>query len=584
MRKLILFSLFLVLGKVSSASADLPWRSDLSPKEFQEASSSNKLILLNLEAIWCHWCHVMAEETYANPKVASILTKNYVLVKIDQDSRPDLSNRYQDHGWPATIILNGKGEDLRKFSGFVEPGEFATALEEAVKNPKPEERKKVQYQTQGSLTDAVRSALLKKLDNALDREKGGLNSVHKYLEIDTAEYLLRRASKGDAAAKEQVLKTLKANENLLDPVWGGIYQYSVHSVWTNPHYEKLITNQSDNIRMYSLAARIFPEERERFTKDALKIYEYVESFLKAPDGTFYTSQDADVEQGKESSDYRKLDDAGRRAKGIPRVDKNVYADRNGRMVRALVSLYRLTGEAKYLAEAETAVNKIAETRGIAGGGFQHGEKKADGPYLADSLYMAIAYGEIYAVTGERSWLKKAEETAQFVSKKFAGAEAGLLSSPPVAGVIDGAPHIAENIDAARFFNMLARFSGKEDYKGVSQRAMRFLGTEDVATDSLTEIGIVTADEELGSEPVHVTIVAAKGDDTAKSLFKTAIGIGSAYLRTEWWDKSEGPMPNPDVQYPSLPKPAAFVCAERRCSLPIFKAEDILKRVKEFGAA
>ena len=84
---------------------------------------------------------------------------------------------------------------------------------------------------------------------ALDREKGGLNSVHKYLEIDTAEYLLRRASKGDAAAKEQVLKTLKANENLLDPVWGGIYQYSVHSVWTNPHYEKLITNQSDNIRM-----------------------------------------------------------------------------------------------------------------------------------------------------------------------------------------------------------------------------------------------------------------------------------------------------------------------------------------------
>ena len=364
----------------------------------------------------------------------------------------------------------------------------------------------------------------------------------------------------------------------------------MHGNWKSPHYEKLIINQAEYIRLYTLASRIFddPESKARFLADAKKIYSYGETFLKSPDGLFYTSQDADLVQGQESAEYRKLNDADRRAKGIPRIDQNIYSDRNGRMIRALVALYKATGEASYLQEAQSAAKKILELRKRPGGGLKHGEKSVDGPYLSDNLYMGIAFLELYSVTGDRATLATAEELGNFVAKNFTGKaatdSAGFHSAGDVAGVLESTPHISENIEAVRFFNMLQRLSGKGSFKESAERAMRFLATPEIAKDSLTEIGIVIADEELSSDPAHITVVAAKSDPAGLALFQAAQIVSAPYLRTEWWDKSEGPMPNPDVQYPSLGKAAAFVCAERRCSLPIFKPEDISRRLKEFGAS
>lgn len=579
--------------KAFANDSALPWRNDLTPKEFSDAKAEKKLILLNLEAIWCHWCHVMAEKTYADSKVSDTLKSKYILVKVDQDSRPDLSNRYQDYGWPATIIINPQGEDVRKFAGFVEPEEFETALEEAVKNPKPSETtRKVVYQTQSALDEPLKETLKKKHESALDRELGGLKTNHKYLEVDTTEYLLRQMARGDEASKAQVEKTLKAAESLIDPVWGGVYQYSVHRNWNTPHYEKLIINQAEYIRLYALASRISqdPELKARYIDDAKSIFRYVKDFLLSPDNTFYTSQDADLVQGEESAAYRKLNDAERRAKGIPKVDKNVYADRNGRMIRALVSLYRATGDESSLNLAEATARKMIESRSLPGsaGGFKHGEKGNDGPYLADTLYMGIGFLELYSVTGERSWLDRAMSSADFIQTRFSGKSlddgAGLESSPSVAGVLSSQPHLPENIEAVRFFNLLNRYSGKDVYKKLAEKAMRYLATPEISNESITEIGIVIADEELSSEPAHITVVASKSDPAGKMLSKAAQAVSAPYLRTEWWDKAEGPMPNPDVQYPSFAKAAAFVCAERRCSLPIFKPEDIARRLKEFGAS
>ncbi len=578
-----------VTGNVFAATgqSQLDWKRDLTPAEFEAAAKGNKLILLNLEAIWCHWCHVMEEKTYSNSKVAELLQKNYILVKVDQDSRPDLSNRYQDYGWPATIVMNAKGEDLRKFAGFVDPQEFATALDETYKNPKPEIVKPPVYQLESALTSDTRNALLDKLNAALDREAGGLKTAHKYLEIDTAEYLLRRAAKDDVQAREQIDLTLTQNENLFDSAWGGVYQYSTYGKWTNPHYEKLTTNQAENIRIYTLASRLAADSSKssRYLEDAKKIQKYMDDFLKSPEGAFYTSQDADLVQGKESKEYRALSDADRRAKGIPRIDKNIYSDQNGRMIRALTSLYRTTGDEKYLNEAVAAANYIIKNRRLSSGGFAHGENTKVGPYLTDNLYMGIGILELYAVTGDRSWFKLAAETGDFITATFSKKDKPGLSTSAaaIAGVLENKPDLAENIDAVRFFNMLSRYSGEEKYKDVAKLAMRYLATPEVATDSLTEIGIVIADEELAGEPSHITVVAAKADPNGKSLYQGATRVAAPYLRTEWWDKTEGPMPNPDVKYPSLGKAAAFVCSDRRCSLPIFKSEDITRILKQFGS-
>lgn len=82
-----------------------PW----SDAIFDQARRENKFVLLDLEAVWCHWCHVMDETTYKTPEVISLTKSKYIPVRVDQDSRPDLSNRYEDYGWPATIVFGSGG-------------------------------------------------------------------------------------------------------------------------------------------------------------------------------------------------------------------------------------------------------------------------------------------------------------------------------------------------------------------------------------------------------------------------------------------------------------------------------------------
>ena len=86
---------------------------------------------------------------------------------------------------------------------------------------------------------------------------------------------------------------------------------------------------------------------------------------------------------------------------------------------------------------------------------------------------------------------------------------------------------------------------------------------------LTEAGILQAAFELANPPTHLTIVGKKDDPQALVLFKTALAFPAIYRRVEWWDKREGAMPNPDVQYPAMPRAAAFVCGDGRCSIPVY---------------
>lgn len=92
-------------------------------------------------------------------------------------------------------------------------------------------------------------------------------------------------------------------------------------------------------------------------------------------------------------------------------------------------------------------------------------------------------------------------------------------------------------------------------------------------------GILQAGFELANDPLHITIVGHKTDPQAAALYDAALKYPAVYRRIEWWDKREGPMPNPDVQYPELPRASAFVCTNGTCSLPIFEAKDIAQQVR-----
>ena len=147
--------------------------------------------------------------------------------------------------------------------------------------------------------------------------------------------------------------TLHNATALLDPVWGGMYQYSVGGHWSEPHFEKLISIQATALREYSLA---YAQTQNREDLQAAQsVHRYVTNFLESPaSGAFFVSQDADLHDGEENAAYFELTDAGRRAQGIPHIDKHVYARENGWMIAALCDYYAATGDGSALAQARRA--------------------------------------------------------------------------------------------------------------------------------------------------------------------------------------------------------------------------------------
>ena len=584
MRLIISFLLSIFISSFLQASTivakdAVQWR-DFNDAAFAEAKRDGKLLILDLEAVWCHWCHVMEAKTYSDPTVKKILKQHYIALKVDQNNRPDLARRYQDFGWPATIFFNADGTELVKRAGYIPAEAMANLLMAIVNDPSPERGAAVQQQTtfasSALLTASVKKQLEKSHVDAYDPVYGSLKLGQKFLDRDSVEYDLLLARRGNKQAEKRARHTLDAAMALIDPVWGGVYQYSTGGKWDYPHFEKIMPSQAGYLRIYAMAFRQFGDKK--YLHAATKIADYLENFLMSKEGVFYTSQDADLVQGVHSREFFDLNDKARRARGMPIIDKHQYAQENGWASAAMVSLYQATGNQHYLQLAERAMKWVEENRATAKGGYRHDKVDKGGPYLGDNIAVAEANLALYQATGNRENLKRARNSVEYIDKTFryAGEQGAgyAVSYAPATAVIKPQPHIDENIALTRLAIRLFHLTGDKQYKKTAERAMRYLATEDVATSRLTEAGILLSAYELATDPTHITIVGAKQDKSANLLYKQALTYPGSYRRIEWWDKSEGAMPNPDVQYPALPKAAAFACANQRCSLPVFNKEDI----------
>lgn len=550
---------------------------------FVRAKREHKFVLMDLEAVWCHWCHVMDEITYRDPKVIELMRGKYIAVKVDQDSRPDLANRYEDFGWPATIVFNAAGGEIVKRQGYIPPGPMARMLQAIIDDPTPGPsvvpEPKIAFGEASELAPDLRAELELKLARNYDAEFGGWGTIHKFVDWDAVEYSMNGDEKSVARARQ----TLTAGLHLIDSVWGGVYQYSTDGDWNHPHYEKLLAFQAHLLRLYSLAYARYHDPQ--YLQAAQKNRGYIANFLTSSDGAFYVSQDADVVQGEHSGEYFALPDAARRKRGIPRIDTHQYARETGWGIEGLVAYYRFAGNEADLQAALRAAQWATAHRAIEGGGFAHDERDVAGPYLDDTLAMGRAFLSLYQVTGDREWLARAQSAAAFIAGHFravAEDEAGFITALG-HGTLRPRPQIDENVAAARFFNLLYRYTGKAQHKKLAGEAMRFLTAPQVARSRNTwGGGILLASAELSAEPVHVTIVGSKGDTLARQLFATAQRTPSGYLRVEWWDTAEGLLPNPDVQYPQLSRPAAFLCTANSCSPPIFNSAGLENRLHQLA--
>lgn len=555
---------------------------------FERAQKENKFVILDLEAVWCHWCHVMDEETYSNSQIGDLINSKFIPVKVDQDSRPDLSHKYEDYGWPATIIFDPSGKEIRKRRGYIRLDDMKELLNGVVSDPKPEAASAAEpkFVAQSFLSDDMKKELVSKHVKGYDTKFGAWGTFHKFLDWDSAEYAMLVGLTGDKVAEQRARQSLTAQLKLLDPVWGGVYQYSTDGDWDHAHFEKIMEMQGENLRIYSLGSIIYNDET--YTNAAKKIASYLKDFLTSPDGAFYTSQDADLVPGQHSEGYFALNDAKRRKQGIPRIDKHVYARENGWAITGLTYLYMATGDETYLKQATKAADWIVANRSIDGGGFRHDEKDAAGPFLGDSLAMGRAFLALYEATADRQYLSRAQKCADFIAAHFsntssqdANLKAGYLTADPGSSkVAKPEPLLNENIMLARFTNLLYRYTGKDAYKKMSEQTLRYLATPEIARKRKVFVaGILMADRQLATPPVHVTIVGSKADAEAKNLYLTAIKSPSVYRRIEWYDRAEGALPNMDVEYPELKKAAAFSCGNGTCSTPAYDAASVVKMVE-----
>lgn len=572
-RGILLGSVLLLTGANAAPPREPIQWSAWDEAVFAQAKREHKFVLLDLEAVWCHWCHVMAETTYRDPAVVALMHDRYLAIRVDQDARPDLAARYEDYGWPATVIYAPDGTEIVKKQGYIAPAGMARLLQAVIDDPSPVAAQNVSLDR--AIASAIvlgperRAALLAAWTGGYDEREGGWGFSHKYLDADSIELALRLAARGDARAGQRARDTLRLQRKLSDPVWGGMYQYSAGGTWDEPHFEKIMAVQADNLRAGAQAAAQWSSSA--YLATARTIQAYLRTFLTSPEGVFYTSQDADLVPGEHSADYFALDDAARRARGVPRIDRHLYARENGWVILALVQLAQAGGDAQDRVAAERAAEWVIAHRSLGGGGFSHDEHDAAGPYLGDTLAMGRAFLALHALTQNPVWLARAEAAAGFIGQHFRRPDApGYAASDTTRETLPAPrPQFDENVNLVRFATGLAEVTGRADYRAMADHGLRWLLAPGVAESRGFSIaGLLLAEEEARTPPEHIMIVGRRTDAMTQAMLAAALRQPGRHRLVEQWDPAAGPAPRGEAIFPKLGRPAAYLCANGACSAPL----------------
>jgi uncharacterized protein len=295
-----------------------PW----GDEAFREAKARDRPVLLDIGAVWCHWCHVMDGESYENPALAAYLNDHFVCVKVDRDERPDVDSRYQravqalsgQGGWPLTVLLTPDGQVFFGGTYFPPDGKygrpgFRTVLEQ-IRRAWDEQRPHLDAQAL-----AVRRALSEQLETAapgelvpgllgdaahqiaqyFDPVHGGFGTRPKFPHPAAVLFLIRRwQDTGEARWREIAERTLEgmARGGMHDHLGGGFHRYSVDERWIVPHFEKMSYDNSELLRAYVEGAAAFGSAE--LVEVARGIVAWARETLADPAGGFGASQDADV--------------------------------------------------------------------------------------------------------------------------------------------------------------------------------------------------------------------------------------------------------------------------------------------------
>ncbi len=547
---------------------------DLGPEAFALARAQNLPVLVDATAAWCHWCHVMDEVTYDDPAVAALLQAGFVTIRVDIDARPDAKARYQHIGWPATEILSPSGETLYALTGFWSPGYFLPVLQKAVAGEGDPEAADFKAKTAPSARTgdelvATADWAAAELAEYYDPEVGGWGYWQKAAIEGAVELALADGELGPATF------TLAAQEALIDPVWGGIWQYSEGRSWEVPHYERLARYQRFAWKEYAMAYAVTGDERWR--DDARAMRAFVTRFLRDAGGGFHPSMDADPPgQATEidSPAYYASDDAARLAIGVPRVAPQVQADATGWLAEAAIVEHMATGEGAPLALARDALEFALARLAVGDGSFRHALDSGDARrFLADQVAIATALVRMHEATGEERWLDAALETARWMTSRLEAPEGGFFADDVEGTFAERDKPFRDNADAARLLIRLANLTGHDGWRTSAAKALGVFADEEILTRrGRSTAPWILAVRELDAE---APVVALVGDVEANSALRAASLRTFVPGLTVQTQAAEGTYPLPDAG-----RPRAFVCSGTSCSPPIADAAELTARLEE----
>ena len=291
---------------------------------FEIAAKEDKPILLDIGAVWCHWCHVMDRESYEDPSLAKVINEHFVAVKVDRDERPDVDSRYQaavsaisgQGGWPLTAVLTPDGKPF--FGGtyfprddrYGRPGfeRVLLTMADVWKNKRTEvlesaasviaaiEHGETFAGRAGSLSMGIVDKLVESAVKQFDARHGGFGSQPKFPHPAAIDLLIDVVGRtGNESARQAAFVTLEkmARGGVYDQLAGGFHRYSVDERWVVPHFEKMLYDNAGLLANYVHAFQSFVDaDAARVSRDIIRWLDEVMTDRER--GGFYASQDADL--------------------------------------------------------------------------------------------------------------------------------------------------------------------------------------------------------------------------------------------------------------------------------------------------
>ena len=316
----------------SAMHQPIQWH-EWGPEAFAAAQRDNKPMLLDIGAVWCHWCHVMDRESYDDPEIAAIVNQHFIAVKVDRDERPDIDSRYQaavqavsgQGGWPLTAFLTPDGKPFYggtyfpPTDGYGRPSfrrvllsianAYAEKHGDVVDQAKMVESTIAQSESfagkDGRVSASIITAIQAAAMRMFDPHNGGFGQAPKFSHPSALDLLIERYARGASASgvnegvhsslKNLILTTLEhmANGGVYDQLAGGFHRYSVDERWVVPHFEKMCYDNSELLKNYVHGYQATGEEF--FADVARDTIRWMDEGLSDRErGGFYGSQDADI--------------------------------------------------------------------------------------------------------------------------------------------------------------------------------------------------------------------------------------------------------------------------------------------------